>query len=124
LAADKERALPAEKKEVLTYMKENEEEMFPPTFAFSTPDGKQPEDRELFGDILTLLDELDLKSDDFDEPVKNENLHLSIVAKPKKQSADAKRSRENTRPPSDSSGDNGHPSKDIAERTVEVVDKV
>ena len=125
LAADKEQALPAEKKEVLTYMKEHEEEMFPPSFSFSTPDGKQPEKRELFGDILTLLDELDLKSEDVDEsdvPVeKNKNKTDPL------KNGDAKRPSENTRAPSDSSGDNSHPSKDIADgtdNTVEVHEKV
>ena len=104
-------------------MKEHEEEMFPPSFSFSTTDGKQAENRELFGDILTLLDELDLKSEDIDEPdhsvEKNKDDPLEAV--------DAKRPSENTRAPSDSSGDNSHPPKDIAngaENTVKVQDKV
>jgi len=118
LAADKEKALPAEKKEVLTYMKEHEEEMFPPSFSFSTPDGKQPESRELFGDILTLLDELDLKSEDADE---------TDLPVEKNKTVDAQRPSENTRAPSDSSGDNSHPPRVIADDTknvVEVQDKV
>lgn len=101
-------------------MKEHEEEMFPPSFSFSTPDGKQPENRELFGDILTLLDELDLKSEDVDESD-------LPVEKNKNKTDPLQRPSENTRAPSDSSGDNNHPPKDIADgadNTVEVHDKV
>ena len=123
LAADKEKALPSEKKEVLTYMKEHEEEMFPPSFSFSTSDGKQPENRELFGDILTLLDELDLKSEDVEEP----DLSVEKNKDDPLQTDDGKRPSENTRAPSDSSGDNGHPPKGIADSAsnpVEVHEKV
>ena len=104
-------------------MKENEEEMFPPSFSFSTSDGKQPENRELFGDILTLLDELDLKSDDVDESDLPVEKNMTDPLK----NGDAKRPSENTRAPSDSSGDNSHLSKDIAggaDNTVKVDDKV
>mmetsp|Transcript_3887 Transcript_3887/g.9103 ORF Transcript_3887/g.9103 Transcript_3887/m.9103 type:complete len:1377 (+) Transcript_3887:260-4390(+) len=119
LAADKMKVLPADQKEVLTYMKEHEDTMFPHSFSFSNSDGKQPEDRELFGDILSLLDELNLKSEDDDEPGPS-------VETDDPQSTDEKRpsGSENTRTPSDSSGDNVHPSKDVADSAVEVHDKV
>ena len=116
LAADKMKVLPAEKKEVLTYMKEHEDTMFPHSFSFSNSDGKQPEDRELFGDILSLLDELNLKSEDDDEPVPSDE-------KDDPQSTDAKRPN-GSETPSDSSGDNGHPSNVVADSAVEVHDKV
>ncbi len=113
------KVLPADQKEVLTYMKEHEDTMFPHSFSFSNSDGKQPEDRELFGDILSLLDELNLKSEDDDEPGPS-------VEKDDPQSTDEKRpsGSENTRTPSDSSGDNVHPSKDVADSAVEAHDKV
>ena len=100
-------------------MKEHEDTMFPHSFSFSNSDGKQPEDRELFGDILSLLDELNLKSEDDDEPGPS-------VEKDDPQSTDAKRPNgsENTQTASDSSGDNGHPSKVVADSAVEVHDKV
>ena len=101
------KVLPAEKKEVLTYMKEHEDTMFPHSFSFSNSDGKQPEDRELFGDILSLLDELNLKSEDDDEPVPSDE-------KDDPQSTDAKRPN-GSETPSDSSGDNGHPSNAVAD---------
>jgi len=95
LAADKARSLPSEKKEVLDFMKENEEEVFPPTFEFSTPVGKRGQERELFGDILTLLEELDLKSEDFDK--------YTLDQKKKKTTADSERASCVTSPISDSS---------------------
>ena len=54
-------------------MKENEEEVFPPTFDFSIPGGKPGQKRQLFGDILTLLDELDLKNENSDEVTPGSN---------------------------------------------------
>lgn len=68
LAAQKDGSLAQEKKEILDYMQENEDEVFPPSFDFSTPGGKRTEKRELFGDILTLLDELNLKGGDSPKP--------------------------------------------------------
>lgn len=81
-------------------MKENEEEVFPPTFEFSTPVGKRGQERELFGDILTLLEELDLKSEDFDN---------STLDQKKITTTDSNRSSCATSPLSDSSVEaNGH----------------
>ena len=92
--------------------------MFPPSFSFSTSDGKQPENRELFGDILTLLDELDLKSEDDEEP----DLSVEKNKDDPLQTDDEKRPSENTRAPSDSSGDNSQPPKDIADSATKAVE--
>ena len=88
LAQDKEGHLTKDKKEVLTFFKENEHAVFPPTMEFSLPCG-QSETRELFGEILTLLHELDLKKAELDEPI-NENVAgtvTKIEVKPKEKSS-------------------------------------
>lgn len=56
LAQEKLNLLTQDKKEVLDFFKANKHQVFPPTFAYSTPNG--PETRELFGEILTVLEEL------------------------------------------------------------------
>jgi len=61
LAADKDGSISKEKKKVLNYFRDNEKQVFPPNFEFSTPGGKRTENRVLFGEVLTLLDELNLK---------------------------------------------------------------
>lgn len=63
LAQEKEGMLNKERKEIVTYFKQNQNEVFPPTVKFSTPNGSH-ETRELFGDILKLLGELNLATSD------------------------------------------------------------
>lgn len=62
LAMEKLNLLTKDKKEVLDFFKSNKHQVFPPTFSYSTPNG--PETRELFGEILTVLDQYNLVEDD------------------------------------------------------------
>ena len=74
LAQDKKGLLSKDKKEVLNHFKTHEDQVFPRTFKFIRPHGQKSEDKELFGEILTLLDELDLKTVEADELKKEEGI--------------------------------------------------
>mmetsp|Transcript_27328 Transcript_27328/g.40396 ORF Transcript_27328/g.40396 Transcript_27328/m.40396 type:complete len:986 (-) Transcript_27328:398-3355(-) len=61
LALERNNKLAPRKKEVLDFMKENQDQVFPRTIKYITSSGKV-ETRECFGDILSLLTELDLSN--------------------------------------------------------------